>query len=72
MVSVELAPALPGETVAGEKAQLMPAGRLEQDSETELLKAPDTGITWIWVLPGRPELTVIDDREVLKRIDELG
>ncbi len=44
-VRVEVARAAPGVTGAGEKEQVVSAGKPEQESETAALKAPLSGVT---------------------------
>ena len=65
MVSVELAVLAPGVMAAGENAQVRPLGSPLQESEIELLNAPDWGSATTVRFPDWPAEIVSDDGAAL-------
>ncbi len=57
---VEAVPLAPGVTVAGDKLHVAPLGRPEQESATDELNAPPSGLTLTLKLPPWPCLMVAE------------
>jgi len=65
MVSLEVAPLVPGVTELGENEQVERDGRLEQAKDTALVNVPYCGLTLMVYVADWPGLTLALDGEAL-------